>query len=128
MSRQTAARHSDQAVLLLRSLEGGALERSLLETENKSLLQKLEESIKDLERERAAGAKLKSDKAAADASIKQMRAKIKELEDAQAARAAEESAKLKEQMAQVHVLKEKMRARNVVLEQRGKELEAALAR
>lgn len=126
---QTVTRHSDEATQLVRaSLEQSSFMRVLLEKENTGLVQRLEECTRDLEQERAACSKLKSSKVAMDSSIKQMRAKIKEVEATLTTKAAEDEAKLKEQAAQVHSLKEKMRARNIVLEQRGKELEAALAR
>lgn len=60
--------------------------------------------------------------------MKQMRSKLKDLEAKMEQKAAEDEAKLKEQAAQIHSLKEKLRARGVVLEQRTKELEALQSR
>ncbi|XP_034238364.1 cingulin-like isoform X1 [Thrips palmi] len=121
---QAVTRHSDQAANIMRTtVEENALMRGLLEKENSDLIQKLEECTKDLERERAAAAKLKNSKLAMDSSIKQMRTKIKDVEATLTAKVAEDDAKLKEQSALVHSLNQKMRSRNVVLEQRGKELE-----
>lgn len=65
---------------------------------------------------------------ALDNNTKQMRIKIKELEAKAETKAAEDDSKLKEQALQIHTLREKLRARGVVLEQRTKELEAAQAR
>ncbi len=114
--------------LLLRvwTEESGML--ALLEAENTELVRKLKECTHDLEQERAAASKARSTKAAQDSSLKQMRTRIKELETKAEATATEDDTKLKEQTAQITLLKEKLRARNAVLEQRTKELEAVQAR
>ncbi|KAJ1528677.1 hypothetical protein ONE63_007071 [Megalurothrips usitatus] len=124
---KTVGRQSDMVRSLVRAMwSEGSNVQALLEQENTALVQKLKDCTADLELERVASSKARTSKAALDCSVKQMRAKIKDLEGKMESKAAEDEAKLKEQVSQVHTLKEKLRARGVVLEQRTKELEAKL--